>query len=220
MYGLPHQTVATILSTVDQVLALAPERIALFGYAHVPWMKAHQKLLPGGDLPDAIARFDQQSAAGERLVSAGYVRIGLDHFAKPDDDLARALRGGQLRRNFQGYTTDRASVVGLGASSISMLPQGYAQNASRIPEWRQCVDAGRLPTVRGLAVTPEDRLRGAIIERLMCDLSVDLASVCAQRPQRFGARWLGHARWRAHHGHRAWPALRSRRRGRVRRRFR
>ena len=128
MYGLPCQSVATILETIDQILALAPERIALFGYAHVPWMKAHQKLLPEGDLPDAVERFDQQQAAAERLESAGYARIGLDHFARPEDELAKAERSGRLRRNFQGYTADRASsLLGFGASSISALAQAMCR---------------------------------------------------------------------------------------------
>jgi oxygen-independent coproporphyrinogen III oxidase len=180
MYGLPHQSVATVLATLDQVLTLSPERIALFGYAHVPWMKAHQKLLPEASLPDAVERFDQQSAAAERLEKAGYVRIGLDHFAKREDELAKAERDGQLRRNFQGYTSDRAtSLLGFGASSISAAPQGYVQNAARVPQWRQLVNAGRLATARGLVVGPDDRLRGEIIERLMCDMQVDVASVCA-----------------------------------------
>ncbi len=180
MYGLPHQSASTVLSTVDQILALSPERIALFGYAHVPWMKPNQKLLPELDLPNAIERFDQQSAAAERLESVGYIRIGLDHFARPGDDLAGAARKGQLRRNFQGYTADRASsLLGFGASSISSLPQGYLQNAARIPEWKKLVDEDRLATARGLILGPDDRVRGAIIERLMCDMQVDVARVCS-----------------------------------------
>jgi oxygen-independent coproporphyrinogen-3 oxidase len=180
MYGLPYQSVSTVLATLDQILALSPERIALFGYAHVPWMKAHQKLLPEASLPNAIERFDQQSAAAERLEKAGYVRIGLDHFAKHEDELAKAERNGLLRRNFQGYTTDHASsLLGFGASSISAMPQGYVQNAARVPEWRHRIDAGQLATARGLVVGPDDRVRGEIIERLMCDMRVDVARVCA-----------------------------------------
>jgi oxygen-independent coproporphyrinogen III oxidase len=180
MYGLPHQSVSTVIETLDQILALAPERIALFGYAHVPWMKAHQKLLPELQLPDAMERFDQQSAASERLKAVGYVRIGLDHFAKPGDELARASRNGRLRRNFQGYTADRAcSLLGFGASSISSLPEGYVQNAARTPEWRKCIEEGRLASARGLVVTPEGKIRGAIIERLMCDMHVDMAHTCS-----------------------------------------
>ena len=108
------------------------------------------------------------------------MRIGLDHFARRDDELAKAERHGSLRRNFQGYSAHRAaSVLGFGASSISALPRGYAQNAARIPEWRRLIDAGRLATARGLAIGPEDALRGAIIERLMCEMQVDVAAICS-----------------------------------------
>ncbi len=193
MYGLPHQSVASVLATLEEVLALSPDRIALFGYAHVPWMKAHQKLLPEASLPDAVARFDQQAAAAERLAAAGYVRIGLDHFARGGDDLATAGRDGLLRRNFQGYTTDRAtSLIGFGASSISAMPQGYVQSAARTPEWRQRINAGRLAAARGLVLGADDRLRGEIIEWLMCDMRVDVAAVCAahdRSPSQFAAEF-------------------------------
>jgi oxygen-independent coproporphyrinogen-3 oxidase len=179
MYGLPHQTVANTLSTVDQILSLRPERLALFGYAHVPWMKAHQRLIDEGALPDASERLDQSEAASERLVSEGYVAIGIDHFALPQDDLARAQAEGRLHRNFQGYTTDAAkTLLGLGASSISGLPQGFAQNIAQEMGWRAAIDAGSLPIARGVAATADDRFRGAIIERLMCDFAVDLETVC------------------------------------------
>ncbi|MBP7651130.1 MAG: oxygen-independent coproporphyrinogen III oxidase [Phenylobacterium sp.] len=179
MYGLPHQTTANTLSTVDQIVTLRPERIALFGYAHVPWMKAHQQLIDENALPGAAARLDQSEAAAERLVSEGYVRIGLDHFALPTDSLLVAQREGRLRRNFQGYTTDSAqTLLGLGASSIGSLPQGLVQNIAQELPWRAAVVAGDLPIARGVIVTDEDRFRGEIIERLMCDLAVDLGAVC------------------------------------------
>lgn len=181
MYGLPHQTTENTLSTVDAVLRLQPERIALFGYAHVPWMKSHQRLIDEGVLPWPAARLEQAEAAAERLRAEGYVRIGLDHFARSDDEMARALAAGRLHRNFQGYTTDAATtLLGLGASAIGRLPQGYVQNAAQELAWRTEVQAGRLPVVRGVAITPEDRFRGEIIERLMCDLEVDLDAVCAR----------------------------------------
>jgi oxygen-independent coproporphyrinogen-3 oxidase len=177
MYGLPHQTTANTLATLDAIIAFAPERIALFGYAHVPWMKAHQKLIDEADLPGAAERLEQAESAAERLVSAGYVRIGLDHFALPDDELAQAAAEGRLHRNFQGYTTDAApTLLGLGASSIGRLPQGYVQNASQELAWRKAVGIGRLPVARGVAFTAEDRFRGDIIEGLMCDLSADLTA--------------------------------------------
>jgi len=180
MYGLPHQTLANTLATLDGILSLRPERIALFGYAHVPWMKAHQQLIDERALPGPVARLDQSEAAAERLVAEGYSRVGLDHFALPSDELARAQRDGRLRRNFQGYTTDTAgTLLGVGASAISALPQGFVQNVSAEAGWRAAVMAHELPIARGVGVTDEDLFRGEIIERLMCDLNVDLAAVCA-----------------------------------------
>lgn len=180
MYGLPLQTVASVVETVDRAASLAPDRIALFGYAHVPWMKKHQKLLPEAALPGMGERFDQAEAAARRLVEHGYVPVGLDHFAKADDPMVRQLESGRLARNFQGYTTDESPVlIGLGASSIGRLPQGYAQNTPDLPSYRQAMAEGRLATARGLALTAEDRLRASVIERIMCDLAVDLAAVAA-----------------------------------------
>ncbi len=176
MYGLPHQTVDSIVATVDTVACLAPERIALFGYAHVPWMKPSQKILSGPALPGPIQRLDQQAAAAERLVRHGYVGIGLDSFARPEDPLTKGAR-----RNFQGYTTDTAAaLIGLGASAIGRLPQGYVQGVTAIPEWQAAVMAGRLPVARGVELTAEDRFRGEIIERLMCELEVDIGDVAAR----------------------------------------
>ncbi len=178
MYGLPHQTTANTLATIETVLRMAPERIALFGYAHVPWMKSHQQLIDEGSLPWPAQRLDQAETAADRLAQAGYVRIGLDHFALPGDDLAQAAEDGHLHRNFQGYTTDQAGVLlGLGASAIGSLPQGFIQNVAQELGWRAAVAEGRLPVARGVAVTADDRFRGEIIERLMCDLAVDLAAV-------------------------------------------
>ena len=179
MYGLPFQTVENVISTVSRALELDPERISLFGYAHVPWMKRHQALLPEDALPRAAERFAQFEAAAQRIAEAGYVSIGLDHFAKAGDPLAQALAAGRLHRNFQGYTTDASTaLIGLGASSISRLPHGYAQNASTTVEYRTAVLAGHPATARGIALTADDRLRGEVIERLMCDLAVDLDEIC------------------------------------------
>ncbi|MFE1597743.1 oxygen-independent coproporphyrinogen III oxidase [Methylobacterium sp. ID0610] len=180
MYGLPHQTTAGLLATIDQLADLMPERIALFGYAHVPWMKPAQRLIPAEALPGPVARLEQQRQAAARLLDLGYVRIGLDHFAWPDDALARAAAAGRLHRNFQGYTEDAATtLLGFGASAISRLPGGYVQNHAGVPAWRERVTAGELATARGLAVDAADRLRGAVIERLMCDLVADLRRLCA-----------------------------------------
>lgn len=181
MYGLPLQTVSSVVKSVRTALRLQPDRIALFGYAHVPWMKRHQALLPEENLPDAAERLGQMRAAAAAIVDAGYVAIGLDHFARPGDELARALRDRRLHRNFQGYTTDRApSLIGFGTSSIGALPQGYVQNAASTVTWRDAIAAGQLATARGLVLTAEDRLRGAIIERLMCDLAVNLAHIASE----------------------------------------
>src|SRR5262249_10153239 len=129
IYGLPHQSVAGIARTVEQVIALAPNRVALFGYAHMPALKPHQRLIDERALPGGAERWAQFEAAAGLLQQAGYLWIGLDHFARSDDPLAVASAKGQLRRNFQGYTTDRCeALIGLGASAIGALPEGYAQN--------------------------------------------------------------------------------------------
>ena len=181
IYGLPLQTEAGFLATVECVHRLAPDRIALFGYAHVPWMKRHQRLIDAEALPGPAGRLRLYTAAARRLEALGYRAIGLDHFARPESALARAAAGGRLRRNFQGYTSDdAAALLGLGASGISSLPGGIAQNATAPLDYRRAIDAGRLATARGVARTADDRLRAEIIERLMCDLRVDLAAVCAR----------------------------------------
>ncbi|MDH3702810.1 MAG: oxygen-independent coproporphyrinogen III oxidase [Alphaproteobacteria bacterium] len=175
MYGLPHQTVTVLLATVEKILRFAPSRIALFGYAHVPWLKPHQKLIDEDALPDNIERWRQFEATAERLASLGYAPVGMDHFARPDTRLAQAGATDALHRNFQGYTTDDApALLGLGASSIGMLTEGYVQNTPDVRQWAAAVDAGALPTARGIALDDDDRLRRAVIERLMCDLTVDL----------------------------------------------
>ena len=176
MYGLPHQTLDGLIDTIDRAVAFGPKRIALFGYAHVPWMKKHQRLIPPESLPDTAQRWRQYEDACARLVDHhGYVQIGLDHFARPDDEMAIALGEKRLNRNFQGYTTDAASVlVAFGASGIGSLPQGYVANVGEIHFYLQAIAEGRLPIQRGVAITDDDRLRRSIIERLMCDLEVDL----------------------------------------------
>lgn len=179
MYGLPHQTTERVIDMVDRAASLQPARVALFGYAHVPWMKSHQRLIDESALPGAVERWRQVTAASARLAELGYRPVGLDHFARPDDSLVRALDEGRLRRNFQGYTTDEGAVLlGFGASAIGSLPQGYVQNAAPLHAYGAAVEAGRLPIARGRALDAEDRLRADVIERLMCDLAVDLAAVC------------------------------------------
>ncbi|WP_439578788.1 oxygen-independent coproporphyrinogen III oxidase, partial [Elioraea sp.] len=179
MYGLPHQTEISVARTARQALALNPDRIALFGYAHVPWMKRHQRLIDAGALPDAAGRLAQFRAALAVFTAAGHVPLGLDHAARPDDPLALAHAEGRMRRTFQGYTDDAAPVlIGIGASAISSLPQGHAQSAAAVPQWREAVRGGRLPIVRGVEPDAEDRLRAALIERIMCDMGLDIDAIC------------------------------------------
>ncbi len=181
MYGLPFQSIASVRRSVELALRLDPDRIALFGYAHVPWMKRHQALLPEAALPDAVARVEQREAAADAFIRAGYVQIGIDHFARPDDPMAIRHRAGRLHRNFQGYTTDEAeALIGFGTSAIGSLPQGYVQNAPTTVAYREAILAGRLPIVRGVALSEDDRLRRTIIERLMCDFSVDLHGLASE----------------------------------------
>lgn len=180
IYGLPHQSVDGVRRTIDAVWPLDPDRLAIFGYAHVPHFKRHQSLIPEDALPDIDLRFQQAETARNRLREFGYEPIGLDHFAKPGDSMAVAQKQGRLARNFQGYTTDNAQVlIGLGASSIGALPQGYIQNIAGVPGYRASLMGGRLPIARGILLSDEDRARRAIIERLMCDLTVDLDSTAS-----------------------------------------
>ena len=179
MYGLPGQTPANVAASTAAAVTLRPDRVAVFGYAHVPWMKKHQVMIKEADLADVGGRWAQAEAADEALVAAGYVRIGLDHYALPDDPLALAADRGALRRNFQGYTDDPAPVlVPVGPSSIGRFAEGFVQNAITTDVWGREVEAGRLPVARRQRVRAEDDLRAAVIERLMCDLSVDVGAIC------------------------------------------
>jgi len=173
MYGLPKQTADDVKRTVTLAHSLGPQRVAVFGYAHVPWFRPQQKLIADADLPASAQRLAQAEAAHETLVQFGYRPVGLDHYAKPDDQLV--AQGGKLGRNFQGYTDDDAdALVGLGASAISRLPQGFAQNQPAVGNYSRAIAEGKLATVKGITLSADDRLRGHIIERLMCDMGVDL----------------------------------------------
>lgn len=181
VYGLPHQTRASLQDTVEKVLQLRPTRIAAFGYAHLPERLKHQRLIATATLPDSIERFAQANRLSRLLMRAGYERIGLDHFALPDDPLAK----GQLARNFQGYTTDTAdALIGFGASAIGRLPQGYVQNHPAAAEYARRIGEEGLATSRGIALTDNDRMRGFVIERLMCDMTFPAREL----RQRFGDR--------------------------------
>lgn len=180
IYGLPHQTVQSCVDTATAAVAMKPDRLAVFGYAHVPAFKKHQRMIDEAALPDSAARSEQASAIAETLVAAGYRQIGLDHFALPDDDLFLALQAGTLRRNFQGYTTDSCNtLLGFGASAIGRTEDGYVQNEVAPGLYAQRVATGRLATSKGYRLTAEDRVRAAIIERLMCDFEVDVPAICA-----------------------------------------
>ncbi len=175
MYGLPGQTVDHVRTSAGMAASLAPNRFAVFGYAHVPWFKKHQRAIDEARLPGGQERLDQMDTARQTLVAHGYEPIGFDHFARPEDTLSKALHAGTLRRNFQGYTADTASVlIGFGASSIGALAQGFVQNEPDIKRYKEAVLAGRVPIVRGVAVSDDDRVVASVIEHLMCDFVVDL----------------------------------------------
>jgi len=175
VYGLPHQTLARIEDTIDKVLTFAPDRIALFGYAHVPWVSKRQKLIDESALPGDLARYTLATRAAERFVEAGLVPIGIDHFAAPGDDLAVAHDAGRLRRNFQGYTADSCqTLIGLGASSISRFPGGYVQNAPATAAYKQRIAQAIFPGSRGYEITADDQLHARAIETLMCYFALDL----------------------------------------------
>ena len=187
LFGLPHQTTERIASSVQKLLTLSPDRVALYGYAHVPWMARRQSLIPSDALPAPEERLKLFETAKQLFEWDGYRQIGIDHFAVPHDSLAIASQTGRLRRNFQGYTDEPADVlIGLGASAISRYPQGYTQNNPATSGYTKSVRAGELSTVRGHAFTDEDHLRGRIIEALMCDFEVRLDDLLQRFPSREG----------------------------------
>lgn len=179
MYGLPLQTAEDIEDNIDKAACLSPDRIALFGYAHVPWMRSHQKLLEKYEMPSMAARFEQQERARVRLVKNGYHAIGMDHFALPGDSLFRAAKEKKLRRNFQGYTADDTeTILGFGLSSISTFPQAYIQNTTDYKTYKDRLMTGQLPTAKGCILGEEDRMRREIIQNLMCHFEADLGAIC------------------------------------------
>jgi len=178
LFGLPHQTKARISDSVQKVLALSPDRVALYGYAHVPWVAKRQVMIPSDALPTPEERLDLFETARDLFVADGYEQIGIDHFARPGDGLEQAWRNNTLRRNFQGYTDDTSPVlIGLGASSISRFPQGYAQNAPGTSAYQRAIQEGRFSTQRGYAFTQEDHIRGAMIEDVMCYFAINATRV-------------------------------------------
>lgn len=183
IYGLPRQTQESVDDTVGKVVELAPDRVAIFGYAHLPQRLRHQRLIPTDLLPDAVARFAQADHMSRRLEAAGYVRVGLDHYARPSDPLAR----GAVNRNFQGYTSDGTeTLIGLGASAIGQLPQGFVQNAVSPADYARQVAATGLATARGFELGDEDRARGWVIKQLMCSLRFSTSALRAKFPAEAG----------------------------------
>lgn len=179
IYGLPCQTEESVQQTARLALELQPDRAAVFGYAHVPWMKKHQSLMPESTLPGSLERLRQERAIRTVLEQeGGMLPVGLDHYAHADDMMAKAAQCGALQRGFQGYTTDNAPILlGLGASSIGALPQGYVQNQPRVPLYEAAINQGQFAVTRGVTLTADDELRRAVIERIMCDLAVDLPAI-------------------------------------------
>lgn len=174
LYGLPRQSYARLMDTISKCISLAPDRMALFGYAHVPWVKKHQNMISLDDLPDNHARFEHSMAASRALVGAGYVGIGIDHFAKPDDSLAIAARSGRIHRNFQGYTTDECkTLIALGGSSIGRTENGFYQNVVATSSYEDMIEAGKIAASKGLLLSDDDKIRSHIIERIMCDFQID-----------------------------------------------
>jgi oxygen-independent coproporphyrinogen III oxidase len=170
MYGLPLQTVQSCLDSVEQALKLQPDRLSVFGYAHVPSFKPHQRKIDEKRLPDPEERLRQANTIAQALTTAGYRQIGLDHFALPGDSLALASERRELRRNFQGYTTDRcAALIAFGASAIGKFPQGFVQNSPNIPDYQRRIASGQLAVARGSPISEKDSRRAAIIEQLMCE---------------------------------------------------
>lgn len=181
MYGLPHQTVDSFARTLEQVHSLAPDRLALFQYAHVPWLKPAQKLIDQEAVPDSDTKLAIFELAIDDFLREGYRYIGMDHFARPDDELSRAQRQGSLRRNFMGYTTQAGTdLYGFGVSSISEIDGHFIQNIRETPEYQARLSAGELPPSRGLRLSPDDHLRKAVIEALICNCRLDFAQFSAR----------------------------------------
>ncbi len=185
LYGLPFQTKERMTESVQKLLALNPDRVALYGYAHVPWMAKRQQLIPSEALPTPEQRLELDETARRLFLWDGYAEIGIDHFARPEDGLTRALKSRRLKRNFQGYTDDQADVlIGIGASSISKFPQGFAQNASATSQHTKAIRDGQFSIARGHMFRGEDTLRARLIEALMCDFRIDAGEI----RNRFGTR--------------------------------
>lgn len=178
IYGLPHQTPESFERTVDAVTGLGIDRAAVYSFAFVPWVRGHQKKIEQDQLPPAETKMELFAIARERFLAAGYEPIGMDHFARPDDELARAKREGRLRRNFQGYAVIPGDdVIGLGISAIGDVRGAYVQNEKKLSTYEESITAGHLPVVRGVARSPDDEVRRDVIHALMCNFRVDISEI-------------------------------------------
>lgn len=181
IYGLPKQTVEMVKKNIDFSMLLNPSRIALFAYAHVQWKKKHMRLIDENDLPSGEIKIAMYQEAAKKLNKEGYFSIGLDHFSKAKDSMEQAFREKELKRNFQGYSTDNANcIIGFGASSISYLPGGYAQNTLDFEEYKKNILHQELPVIKGIATDKDDKIRKKIIDELMCYMEVDLSKICEE----------------------------------------
>lgn len=186
IYGLPKQSLASIAQTLEKVIAAAPDRIAIYNYAHMPQLFKPQRRIAESDLPSSADKIDMLFLCIRRLTAAGYVYIGMDHFAKPEDDLAIAQRQGRLHRNFQGYSTHaEADLVACGVSAISAVGASYSQNEKTLEAYYQRLDEQQLPVARGIRLSMDDLLRRLIIQRLMCNFELSLASIEMAHPIKF-----------------------------------
>lgn len=182
LYGLPHQNTARITDSVEKLISLGPDRVALFGYAHVPWMARRQTLIPTEALPSAEERLELFNTARDLFVASGYDEIGIDHFALPSDGLAKAHKAGTMKRNFQGYTEDVSEVLmGVGASSIARYPQGYVQNQPATAKYQAAARDGLLSAAKGHVFGGDDIARGRVIEELLCYFRADLAALADEQ---------------------------------------
>jgi oxygen-independent coproporphyrinogen-3 oxidase len=178
IYGLPFQSVGSFAATLERIIELAPDRLSMFNYAHLPRMFPPQRRIDAAALPEPRAKLDILRMAIDRLTAAGYLFIGMDHFARPDDELAVAQRGGTLYRNFQGYSTHaKCDLVGLGVTSIGMMNDTYSQNVKTLDSYHAALDAGSLPLLRGLRLTPDDQIHRFVITQLICHFRLSFAAV-------------------------------------------
>lgn len=178
IYGLPYQSVDSFMKTLEQTVALAPDRLSVFNYAHLPEMFKPQRRISESALPSADVKLEILDKAIQYLLAAGYEYIGMDHFAKPDDELAIAQRNGTLQRNFQGYTTHAdCDLVAMGVSAISFVEGAYSQNAKTTNDYYQALDKKRLPVMRGLVRTDDDQIRAAVIHQLICQFELDFDDI-------------------------------------------